>query len=217
MKLPVASYSFFSKWDTCAYQAYRIYIAKDLPKEKQSIEQLRGIEVHDCLTRRITEGKPLPDDMPYEHLVAPLVAYGAVAEKKLGMTREGRPCDFFAPEVFLRGVLDAPVVNGEHALLIDWKNGSSKYETPFELEIGACLLQASYPHVRKITGRYAWLKEGRLGREHDCSNTLQTWNSVHARVRNVEAALEAQDFPRTPGPLCGYCPVKDCEHNRSKT
>lgn len=216
MKLPVASFSFFSKWDTCIHQAYRIYIAKDLPKERKTIEQLRGTEVHDCLARRITESKALPDDMPYEHLVEPLVRYGATAEQKLGVTREGAPCDFFAGNVFLRGVLDAPIVAGEHALLIDWKTGKPR-EEPFELEVGACLLQAKYPHVRKITGRYAWLREGRLGKEHDCSDTLRTWNQVCARMSNVEAALAADDFPKTPGPLCGWCSVKDCEHNRSKT
>ncbi|MEY2875362.1 MAG: hypothetical protein RLZZ373_2733, partial [Pseudomonadota bacterium] len=28
-------------------------------------------------------------------------------------------------------------------------------------------------------------------------------------------ALESGVWPKTPNPLCGWCPVKDCEHNRS--
>src|SRR5438309_2223664 len=79
-----------------------------------------GNEVHDTIADRINKATPLPESMPYEHLVAPLVQYGAVAEKKLGMTKEGRPCDFFADDVFLRGKLDAPIVAGDQALLVDW-------------------------------------------------------------------------------------------------
>jgi hypothetical protein len=134
----------------------------------------------------------------------------------LGLTKEGTPCDFFDKNVFFRIKLDAPIVAGEHALLLDWKTGSSKYESPFELELGGMALHALYPQLRNIKGRYVWLRESRLGKEHDCSNTLQTWNSVNARMRNVESAIERNDFPKTPGPLCGWCPVKDCEHNRSK-
>jgi hypothetical protein len=210
----VASYSFLSTWDTCRHRAYRQYIARDLPKgQVETPEQRWGNEVHSAMEARINKGTSLPESIPYEHLVEPLVAHGAVAEKKLGVTREGAPCDFFADGVYLRGKLDAPIISGEHALLIDWKTGSSKYESPFELEIGAVLLQSAYPHVRKITGRYAWLREGRLGREHDISNTLQTWNLVCSKMSEVE---EEREFPKMPGPLCGWCPVKDCEHNRSK-
>jgi hypothetical protein len=212
----VASYSFLSCWDTCRHRAYRQYIAKDLPKawkERQTVEQLWGDEVHGAIQARINDGRPLPEVMPWEHLVAPLVEHGAVAEKKLGVKKDGSPCDFFDGEVFLRGKLDAPIVCGEHALLIDWKTGDSKYENPFELEIGALLLQAKYPQVRKITGRYAWLKEGRLGQEHDCSATLNTWSTVCAKMRDVE---NEREFLKTQGPLCKFCPVKDCQHNRSK-
>jgi hypothetical protein len=209
----VASYSFLSCWDVCRHRAYRQYIARDLPREKKSVKQMVGIETHEAFAARINDARLLPPHLPYEHLVGPLVDHGAVAEKKLGMTKQGSACDFYDPEVYLRGVLDAPVVCGEHALLVDWKTGSSKYESPFELEIGALLLQSKYPQIRHIVGRYAWLKEGRLGKEHDCSNTLQTWNTVNAKMREVEAERE---FPKTRGPLCGWCPVKDCEHNRSR-
>ena len=216
MNSPVASYSFFSAWDICAHQGYRRYIARDLPKTPETKEQAWGNKVHAAIDAYIKNGVVLPDDMPWEHFIKPIVAYGCASEKKLGITRNGRPCDFFADDVFLRGKLDAPIVVGEHALLLDWKTGKVR-EDPLELEIGALLLQAAYPLVRKITGRYVWLKEGRLGQEHDCSNTLRTWNEVSARMRNVEDSIKLNEFPKTPGPLCGWCPVLDCEHNRSKT
>lgn len=213
MQSIVASYSFLNTWDTCHYRAWRQYIVRDLPREKKSKEQDWGDEVHSAFETRIRNKTPLPAHMPWEHLVRPIAERCVEPELKLGVTREGAPCDFFASDVFLRGVLDAPVWQGAFAFIPDWKTGKVR-EEPYELEINALLLQAHHPEIRHITGRYVWLQRGDLGKDHDCSNTLRTWQKVHETMHTVETARE---FPKTKGPLCGWCAVKDCEHNRSKT
>jgi hypothetical protein len=213
MNLPVLSYTFLSCWNICHHQAMRRYILKDLPREPETPQMAWGNAVHEAMESRINDGTPLPESMPWEHLAAPLAAHKVIAEQKAGVTRNGAPCDFFATDVFLRGKLDAPIFGGaECALLVDWKTGKPR-EDPLELEIGALLLQAQHPHVRKITGRYAWLKENRIGKEHDCSDTLRTWAYVNTVARHVQHAIDTQDFPKMPGPLCGWCPVKDCENH----
>ena len=220
MTLPVASYTFLNTWDICNHQAFRKFIAKDLPKEPQSPEMIYGNDVHDAMEKRLDRKAPLPlvdRFAAYEPFVKPLLPFvekgQLVAEQKLGMDANGAAVGFWDGSTWLRGKLDAPVVNGTTALLLDWKTGKAR-EDPYELEIGALLLQAKYPCVTTVLGRYVWLKEMRLGETHDCSDTRRTFESVHKTMDEVGHAIKMDVFPKKQGPLCGWCPVLDCQHNR---
>jgi hypothetical protein len=102
-----------------------------------------------------------------------------------------------------------------NALLFDWKTGKVR-EHPFELEVQALLLRMQSPHLHTIYGSYIWLAENRIGQRHDLSNTEMTQRKVVAIVLNIENSLQAQEFEKRPGPLCGWCDVLDCEHNKKK-
>lgn len=226
MNLPVASYSLLNKWDICNHQAYRIYIAKDLPKEKESPEMKWGNEVHKAFETRLkwgsaVRGNPdtgydwLPSMIQYEPFAAALDGRSVKPEQQLGITSKGQPVGFWDGATWLRGKLDAPVVSGATALLLDWKTGKPR-EEPFELEVQALLLRARHPEIRTIVGRYVWLKENRLGETHDCSDTQRTFNMVHDTMDEIAHSIQMDRFDKKPGPLCGWCPVIDCNHNRRK-
>jgi PD-(D/E)XK nuclease superfamily len=216
MKLPVASFSFLNTWNICPHQAARRYIVKDLPREPESPEMAWGNEVHSTMENRLNGIIALPESMQaFEQFCTPLDGYRFTPELKLGMTVQGKKCDFFADDVFLRGKLDVPIVLTHTALLLDWKTGK-KREDPYELEVGALLVQAQWPHAGKIIGQYVWLKDLTLGETHDLSRTDRTWQRVTAAMSDVERAMERGAFIKTPGPLCGWCSVMDCEHNRKK-
>jgi hypothetical protein len=181
------------------------------------------------MEHRLRSKHPLPAHLAHhEKHAAPLDACTVTPEQKLGVTQAGRPCSFFDNDVWLRGVLDAPILlRTDAAYLIDWKTGSSKYEHPFELEVGALLLQAHRPEITYLVGAYIWLKEGRKGETHLLSNTAQTWQKVQHMAQEIQAAIDEcketeaafkyAPFRKTPGPLCGYCSVLDCQHNRKTT
>jgi hypothetical protein len=213
----VLSYTLLNTWTICPHQCYRRYIAKDIPYE-ETPEMKWGNDVHSAMECRIAHKKPLPDSMKqWEPLVAPLDRKSLKPEQRLGITSDGHGCDFFARNVWLRGKIDVPIVNGEVAMILDWKTGKVR-EDSFELEIGALLLKARRPRLNTIIGRYVWLRDGKLGEEHDCSDTERTWNSVQRIAREIETTWwEAKDndaYEKTPGPLCAWCAVTDCEHNR---
>lgn len=210
MKLPVASYSFLNTYLICPHQAFRRYITKDLPREPETPEQKFGNEVHEAMEKRLRNKTPLPETMPYEHFAAPLDQCTVTPEQKLGMAASGRPVGFFDNDVWLRGKLDAPIlIRTDAVCLIDWKTGKRR-EDPFELEIGALLLQAAKPEVTTIFGYYIWLKDSKRGDMHDLSDTRRTWKRVNALMDDVKA----EKFPKTPGPLCTWCSVADCQHNK---
>jgi hypothetical protein len=136
-----------------------------------------------------------------------------LVEQKLGLTSDGLACDFFDPQVWMRGVLDVAIVNGDHAWMGDWKTGNSKYENPMELQIHAMLLKAHMPQAASITGNYIWLKENRIGMPYVLSNVKGTFDWVKKTVSSMQDDMRKL---ATPGPLCGWCPVPKakCVHKR---
>lgn len=226
MKLPVASYTFLRDWDNCPHKAFRRYIKKDLPKFVHTEATKWGDDVHTAFEVRIKHGTAFPHGMEkFEAVAAPLVAAGAAAEKMLGVTVDGRMCDFFAQDVWLRGKIDAAVTQQDFsvgrgelaAAIFDWKSGKRREEKE-ELLIHAVLLKAWKPTVQRITAHYVWLQDNEVGNAHDVSDTESTLAGVRKTMDQVQAALETENFPKRPNPLCGgqwgSCPVEDCEFRR---
>lgn len=214
MKLPVASHTFLSNWHNCPHKAYRLYIAKDLPKQPQTKEMLWGNEVHSAFEVRIKHGTPFPAEMKaYETIAGPLVQAGAVAEKMLGINAHGQMVDFFAKDVWLRGKIDSTIIDRTTAAVFDWKTGKRREDIE-ELRIHAVLLKAWQPTVQKITAHYVWLQDMAVGKPHDVSDTAKALEDVRYTMAQVANAIEVEDFPKRPNPLCGWCDVFDCEHNK---
>jgi hypothetical protein len=107
------------------------------------------------------------------------------------------------------------VVNGERARLIDYKTGKMR-EDPFELKVQAVLLHARHPQLKEIKGQYIWLKDGKLGKPHDLSDTTATWNEIGRLVRLIERDMAAGAWEKREGPLCNWCEVRDCENNPNR-
>jgi hypothetical protein len=216
MKLPVASHTFLNDWDNCPRKAFRKHIKKDLPKEPQTEPMRWGNEVHTAFEVRIKHGTKWPAGMEkYEAIAAPLVAAGAAAERMAGIREDGSACDFFASDVWLRGKVDASVIRRDAgaAIIFDWKTGKRREEKA-ELETHAVLLKAWVPSIQKITAHYVWLQDNEVGKAHDVSDTEKKLAEIRSTMNTVRNCMEIENFPPRPNPLCGWCPVEDCEHNR---
>jgi hypothetical protein len=212
----VYSYTMLNTADNCLHKAYRQYVKKDL-KFVETPEMKFGNEVHSAMEYRIG-GKPLPESMRHwEPLVAVYAERKAIPEMKLGITREGKPTGFFDKDVFFRGKADVVLRNGQAAFLGDWKTGSSKYENPFELECQAVGVHAAMPNLRKIAGHYIWLKENRTGEVYDLTDTRSAWAKINNKVEVIEDNMKSGEWPKNKNPLCGWCPVLDCENNPKRT
>jgi hypothetical protein len=200
--------------EICPHQMAHRYVWKTLPFVETDAMRW-GTKVHEAMELRIGGRKPLPPEMnKWEKFAAPFDGYKIETEMKLGMTHDGKACDFFAPEVWFRGKIDVPVVNGTSAAIFDHKTGSSKYERAFELETNALLLKARFPALQTVKGYYIWLAEDRLGPPHNLSDFTGTWKRVNEIVANIEHDCRANEFVKRKSGLCGHCDVRSCEHNR---
>jgi len=215
----VLSHTFISEFENCAHKAQRKFITKDLPKTPPTPEQTLGVDVHKAFEARLkTNAKFSARFAGYEPFAAAVenAPGDKLIEEQLAITADGVPCNFFGENVFLRGKGDAIVVNGKAALILDWKTGKER-EDPAELEVFALMLKCRFRGLETITGRYVWLKTMSLGRSHDLSNVAKSYNAIRLVSRKVEALADSgKPWPKSPNPLCGWCPVMDCEHNTTR-
>lgn len=117
------SYSSLQSHETCPRRHHLTKIAKVI-KEPQTEATMHGNEVHRALEVAVRDTLPLPEKykqyIPIVEVVrkAPGVKH---TEYKFGLTRSFTPTDFWAKDVWCRGVLDLRVVGTDTVTVLDWK------------------------------------------------------------------------------------------------
>ena len=212
----VGTFTMLSTYGNCPHQAYRRYIVRD-QKYVETPEMKWGNDVHSAFEYRVGSGKPLPLNMQqWEHFAQPFDGHKVAVEQKLGIAANGQSVGFWDGSVWFRGKADASIIQNETAYIADFKTGSSKYESPFELETNAVLLHAKFPHLKKIMGSYIWLKENRISQMYDLSDTRKTWGTICKLMAEILAKRDTGEFEKKQSGLCGWCSVDDCENWRPK-
>lgn len=215
----VGTYTILKTYQNCPHQMFHRYIAKDLGPFVETPEIAWGNQVHKAFEERVKGKKPLPVGMQkWENFAAPFDAMPRLhTELQLGITADGKTCDYWAKDVWFRGKVDVAAMASIKAYIVDWKTGGSRYEDRLELDVGALLLAAKFPDLRRMYGHYIWLKENRAGEMYDLSDTSATLAKVRHFMGEIDLDRKRGDFEKRPSVLCGWCPVKSCEYWKERT
>ncbi len=137
-------------------------------------------------------------------------------ERKMGFTKDFQPCEFFAKDVFFRGIPDLLLVNGPSAWVADWKTGkSSRFADTSQLELMAAMIMVHYPEVKKVKGMLFFLVAGDIIRaeytREQLPEILSKWTGY---ADQIDGMNPDQPWPAKPSGLCKFCPVSEevCEH-----
>lgn len=212
------SYSSLQAFETCPRRFYLTRITKQV-KEPQTDATMHGNEVHKALEEAVTNKRALPPKyVGYQPIVDRLRAVPGkkVLEYRFGLTRDLKECEFFADNVWVRGVLDVGIVLPEsRAVIADYKTGKRKLDGD-QMRLFAMAGFALWPWVEKISTAYLWLQSNQLDREEF---TRPQQSAIHQefaiRVHRMENASNNNDWPPRPSGLCkAWCPVGKslCEH-----
>lgn len=211
------SHTSLKQYEQCPKRYYRQRIVKDVVEEA-SRHAVYGDDVHKSLELRVKEGRPLPDNMKHLEPLARFVTdvTGVVqCELSLGMRRDLSPCSFFDSTVWLRGKIDVVVDQGHEALVIDYKTGKYRGDDG-QPGRSALLVFSNFPHVQTVRCRFLYIQENKIGKNDYDRAQVQEVLTPTARLDNdIRWSLQHNSWPERPSGLCGFCPVKDCRHNRS--
>lgn len=210
------SYSALTAFETCPRRFYHTRVAKDIVEaETQALTW--GNAVHKALELRAKDGQPLPEGMTHwEPLVAKILAAGGevFTEKQIALDKTFTPCDWFAPKVWVRGVVDVGVISGNLLIALDYKTGKPKHDSD-QLKLFAALLLAVYPECDVVKTGFLWLKTNGIDQARfERSDLPDIWNTFLPRVTVLEKAYTNDIWPVRPSGLCrNWCPCNYCEHN----
>lgn len=215
------SYSSLKTFEQCPKKYYHLRVLKDV-KDEGSEATLYGQELHKAAEEYVKNGVDLPLKFSFiqDVLESILRIPGKVhCELRLGVKQTPggfAPCEFFAKDVWWRGVGDVVVVQDEVAYSLDYKTSkNAKYADTKQLDILAAALFVHFPNLKKIKSALAFVVSNEfVHKEHFVEQRDEYFAAFEPDLDRLAAAQETGVWNANTGPLCRFCPVTHCEHNR---
>jgi PD-(D/E)XK nuclease superfamily len=217
------SYSRLHGFETCPRKYYETQVLKDKWPEDRSAMLDWGDDVHIALAAALKNNTPLPLKFQlFEHWLDKVRRTPGEMliedDARWACTRAFRPTPWFAPNVWLRAIADVAKIDGDIALIVDWKSGKSANVDPIQMTLASLMAMVQFPKLQLVRGDFVWLQEDRQTSQNIYRrDAADHWAELLPRVERFRTAIERNDFPPTPNYLCGrYCSVLSCDHNGRK-
>ena len=215
------SFSSLKDYVNCPRQYHEVKVLKNFTK-RVTQEMTFGTQVHKYCEDYIGEGKPLPKN--YEHFKPVLDELLAIPgerypEYNMALLPDGTPCKFGSPDRWVRGIVDLLIVDKAKGVahMIDYKTSkSARYADTKQLDLMATAVFAHFPEVTKIKSALLFVVSNEFVRkDHYAIKAKEYIDGVKPTIQRLEQALDTGVWNPITGPLCRFCPVRTCEHNRS--
>ena len=222
MRKPVTfSHSSLKQYELCPRQYHEVKVLKNYPFTDTQAT-IYGKELHEAAEHYIKEDKPLPPQ--FEFIKDALDALKAkpgrkLCEHEMGIRADLTPCGFTDKDVWCRGIADLLIIDDDNltARVVDYKTGNNKYPDREQLKLMALMVFAHFPHIRKVSGALLFVVKNDLVKASFMRGEAEEyWWDYRERVARIEQAHETGVWNPKPTPLCGWCVVKTCEHNRKR-
>lgn len=205
---------------SCPRSYYEKRVAKSVPPQPETPEQLWGLRVHKAFEERQRDGTPLDADLAeHEPFMLELAnQYGDhYTEQKVALNKIAKPCEFFAPDVWWRGVIDWACIAHQFAVVYDYKTGKPHNKFDQLVQYVIYILQA-YPSVQEVAVGYYWTKtKGKSTKHYYRSQLPELWQMFVPDLKQYVEAFKTDIWqPRQSGLCRGWCPIEACEFWRPK-
>lgn len=214
------SFSKMKAFEQCPKKFYHLKVAKDYTEPETSAMRY-GTEFHLACEEYIRDGKPLP--LRFEYAKAGLDALNRkegekLCEYEMGVTESLEPCDFKAPDVWFRGIVDLLILDRAKNLawVIDYKTGkSARYADKDQLELMALATFAHFPEIKEVKAGLLFVVPKKLIKaKYRVEDKSSLWDKWKASFDNICVAFESDTFNPKPSGLCKrHCIITECVHN----
>ena len=180
---------------------------------------LYGTAVHKACEDYVNDGTPLPKNYDrYKTLLDIIkdIPGTKYAEHKMGLSLD-RFASAYGKGYWVRGIVDLLIVDGEEAVIIDYKTGSSKYPDVKQLKLMALMTFAHFPEVNNIKAGLLFVKDSVFITEVYAKDDIEKlWDSFEPTLERLKQSYENDIWQANPTGLCGWCPVKSCEFHKER-
>jgi hypothetical protein len=214
------SYSSLKTFTQCPKKYYHLRVLKDV-KDTPGEATLYGQELHKAAEDYVKKSAPLGKFGFIQELLDTLNSIPGEkhCELKLGVkqTPTGlEACGFYDKDVWWRGIGDLIVVQDEVAYSLDYKTSrNSRYADTKQLDALAAALFLHFPQVKKIKSALAFVVSNDfIKKDHFVEKRDEYFAGFASDLERLAVAEQTNVWNANAGPLCKFCPVTICEHNR---
>lgn len=212
------SFSSIKDFTGCARRYHQVRILRRF-KSEPTEATLYGEHVHKAFELYLLNRTPLPEGLvKHQALLDGLLQKNRAiyCEQKLGVREDFSPCEFYADDVWIRGIPDVLMIGTSKAWIADWKTSkSARFADTSQLELMAAITMAHYPQVQHVKGLLAFIVAGTtVSAEYTRDQLPMIWSKWVGQADLIREAMHNDVWNASPSGLCKFCPVsKDvCEH-----
>jgi len=210
------SHSSLKDFEGCARRYHEVKILKKYPF--QETEQIKyGKELHKAAEDYVRDGTPIPEQFKFMvPIMEALMRKNGrkFPEHEMALTESLRPCDFNAEDMWVRGIADLLIIDGDHAFIIDYKTGGTKYPDPKQLRLMSLMTFAHYPEIKKVKAGLLFVAHNYfIPEEYKREDMDKSWGLFTGVLSRLDNSFDTNTWQPNPTPLCKFCPVKSCEFN----
>ena len=210
------SYSALSDFKNCPFKYWAVKIGKIVSDDNAFNK--RGDDYHKEFESYVAKGTRLgPALEKFEPVLEKLRrAPGTVyTEYKMALTQEYQPCDFKDwNNAWVRSIADYMNINGANGVGIDYKFGKYRND-PEQNSLVAAVAFQIFPTLQRVRTAYYYAMHDKFTPfvDYTRDDIPRIWNYFLPDVQKLAQAKVEDTWPKTPNPLCAYCPVAACQHN----
>lgn len=212
------SHSALKDYEGCARRYHEVKVLKKFPF-KDTVHTIYGKQVHKAAEDYVRDGTPIPEEYKF---MAPILESlmrkpgRKVPEYEMGLREDLSPCGFMDTDVWVRGIADLLIIDDDNlkAWVVDYKTGNDKYPDRDQLILMSLMVFAHFPHIRQVSSALLFVVKGSIVKHKMSREDVDAqWWKYRERIARLEKSFEADVWNPTQSPLCGWCPVRSCEHN----
>lgn len=215
------SWSRLNDFEQCPRKFQGKYVTKEFPKGDFDAPHFRkGKAVHKALEDYLSDGVVIPYPIVYKgekffvdlkYLTRFLNTLHAAPEKLI----EENICfdmnlgrlSWYDKQAWCRVIMDAIVVIGDYALVVDWKTGKVGRHSD-QLKLFAAAAFQMYPQVRRVTTAYIWCEHPTtkpLTASYTYEQKDDLWHEFGDRAELIQMANESGNWPAKKNMFCKWC------------
>lgn len=224
MSNPQWSFSSLKTFEQCPKKYYHLKVAEDV-QDSAGTAAVYGLRFHKAAEEYGKNGKKLPKEFKSQKkLLDTLLSIKGdkYFELEMGIEKTGEdtyiPCEFNSEKRWWRGIADYVVVDGAKGFSIDYKTSkSAKYADIRQLDAVAAALFLKFPELDEIKSGLVFTECNDFIRKTHYRENLDTYLlRFKPSLEMLENCLKTNTWNAKDGPLCGWCPVVQCEFNRPR-